>query len=55
MQIRCLKIGPDHTESCACQVRGSQIVQTFLWWVKPQTDKFLAPDEHLHIKYKYYI
>ena len=48
------KIGLNHTESCTRQVRGLQIVQTFPYEVKPQTEKFLESDEHSHIEYMYY-
>ena len=48
------KIGLNHTESCTRQVRGLQIVQTFPYEVKPQTEKFLVSDEHSHIEYMYY-
>ena len=46
-----------HTEFCARQVRGPQIVQTFSYLerVKPQTGKFLALDEHSHLEYMYYL
>ena len=49
------KIGLNHTESCTRQVRGLQIVQTFPYEVKPQTEKFLVSDEHSHIEYMYYL
>ena len=49
MQFECLKIGLNHTESYACQVRGPQIVQTFSLGVKPQTEKFWV------LEYKYYL
>ena len=55
MQIKCLKIGLDHNEFCAHQVRGAQIVQTFSQRVKPQTGKFLVLDKRLHIEYMYYL
>ena len=55
MQFECLKIGLNHTEFYACQVRGPQIVQTFSEEVKPQTEKFLVLDECLHIEYGYYL
>ena len=48
------KIGLNHTEFCTRQVRGPQIVQTFSLGVKPQTEKFLVLDEHLHTEYMYY-
>ena len=48
------KIGLNHTEFCTRQVRGPQIVQTFSYEVKPQTEKFLVSDEHSHIEYMYY-
>ena len=51
----CLKIGLNHTEFCAHQVRGPQIVQTFSQRLKPQTTKFLVSDEHLHIEYMDYL
>ena len=49
------KIGLNHTEVCTRQVRGLQIVKTFPYEVKPQTEKFLVSDEHSHIKYMYYL
>ena len=49
------KIGLNHTEFCTRQVRGLQIVQTFPYEVKPQTEKFLVSAEHSHIKYMYYL
>ena len=55
MQMKCLKIGLDHTEFCAYQVRGAQTVQTFSQRVKPQTEKFFVLDEHSDIEYKYYL
>ena len=55
MQFECLKIGLNQTESCACQVRGAQIVQTFSHQVKSLTEKFLELDEHSHIEYKHYL
>ena len=54
-RTECLKIGLNHTEFCAHQVLGPQIVQTFSQRVKPQTNKFLVLDERLHIEYKYYL
>ena len=51
MQILCLKIGLDHTEFCAHQVGGAQIVQIFLMQVKSQTGNFLVSDKRLHIEY----
>ena len=39
-----------HTEFCAHQVRGPQIVQTFSQRVKPQANKFFVLDERLHIE-----
>ena len=45
------KIGLNDTEFCTRQVRGLQIVQTFPYEVKPQTEKFLVSDEHSHIEY----
>ena len=47
------KIGLNHTGSCTRQVRGLQIVQTFPYEVKPQTEKFLVSDERTHIEYMY--
>ena len=44
-----------HTEFCAHQVRGPQVVQTFSQRVKPQTNKFLVLDEHSHIDYMDYL
>ena len=44
-----------HTEFCAHQVRGLQVVQTFSQRVKPQTNKFLVLDEHSHIDYMDYL
>ena len=55
MQMKCLKIGLNHTELCAHQVRGAQIVQTFSQRAKPQTGKFLVSDKRLHIEYMYYL
>ena len=55
MHIKCQKIGLDHTEFCAHQVRGAQIVQTFSQRVKTQTGKFLVSDKCLHIEYMYYL
>ena len=49
------KIGLNHTEFCTRQVHGLQIVQTFPYEVKPQTEKFLVSDEHSHIEYMYYL
>ena len=49
--MECLKIGLNHTEFCACQVRGPQIVQAFSYRVKPLTETFLVSDEHSHIEY----
>ena len=54
-RTECLKIGLNHTEFCAHQVRGPQIVQTFSQRVKPQTNKFLVLDERLHIEYMDYL
>ena len=39
-----------HTEFCAHQVCGPQIVQTFSQRVEPETNKFLVLDECLHIE-----
>ena len=50
-----VKLGLNHTELCACQVRGPQIVQTFSQQVKFLTEKFLVLDEHSHIEHKYYL
>ena len=50
-RTECLKIGLNHTEFGAHQVRGPQVVQTFSQRVKPQTNKFLVLDEHSHIDY----
>ena len=55
MQFECLKIALNHTESCECQVRGPQIVQTLSQQVKSLTQKFLVLDENSHIEYKYYL
>ena len=40
----------NHTEFCAREVRGPQIVQTFPWRIKPLTEKFLVLNEHSHIE-----
>ena len=48
-RTECLKICLNHTEFCAHQVRGPQIVQTFSQRVKPQTNKVLLLDERLHL------
>ena len=55
MRTECLKIRLDHTQFCAHQVRGAQIVQTFLQRIKLQTGKFLVLDKRLHIEYMYYL
>ena len=49
-RTECPKIGLNHTEFCAHQVRRPQVVQTFSQRVKPQTTKFLVLDERSHIK-----
>ena len=35
-----------HTEFCAREVRGPQIVQTFLWRIKLLTEEFVVLDKH---------
>ena len=45
----------NHTDFCAHQVHGPQIVQTFSQRVKPQTNKVLVSDERLHIEYMDYL
>ena len=54
-RTECLKIGLNHTEFCAHQVHGPQIVQTFSQRVKPQSNKVLVSDERLHIKHMNYL
>ena len=54
-RAECLKIGLNHTEFCAHQVHGPQIVQTFSQRVKPQTIKFLVLDEHSLVEYMDYV
>ena len=54
-RTECLKIGLNHTEFYAHQVRGPQIVQAFSQRVKPQSNKFLVLDERLHIEYMDYL
>ena len=49
------KTGLNHTEFCTRQVRGLQIVQTFPYEVKPQTEKFLVSDGQSHIEYMYHL
>ena len=50
-----MKIGLNHTEFCAHQVHGPQIVQTFSQGVKLQTNKVLVLDERLHIEHMDYL
>ena len=54
-RTECLKIGLNHTEFCAHQVRGPQVVRTFSQRVKPQTTKFLVLDEHSYTEYMDYL
>ena len=54
-RTECLKIGLNHTEFCAHQVRGPQIVQTFSQRVRPRTTKPVVLDKHSHIKDIYII
>ena len=44
-----------HTEVCARQVCGPQIVHTLLQRVKPQTNKCLVLDECLHAEYMHHL
>ena len=48
-------LSQSHTEFCAHQVHGPQIVQTFPQRVKPQINKGLVLDECLHIEYMDYL
>ena len=50
-----VKITLNHTEFCAREVRGPQIVQTFSRRVNHLTEKFVALDKHSHTEYKYYL
>ena len=45
----------NHTEFCAREVPGPQIVQTFSWQVKHRTKTFVALDEHSHTECTNYL